>query len=471
MQQDQADTAETPRAEPAHDDPIIQIQTHLTELAHDDPETGYAQIRRLLGDLLPVDVGHLLKSSPHGLREVIWGLLTEEEHRKVMQYLGEDVLNKMLISKTTPELLQLLDTMAPDALTDILRQLPERVTQEVLDEMDTQYRHRIESLITYPSDSAGALMNTDAISVRPRFSLDVVLRYLRRHPEMPPATDTVFVVDHDDKYLGALPLATLLVSDPRLTVREVMLSEGDLPDPIHDTMSAREVALLFEKHNLVSAPVVNDEDHILGRITVDSVVNIIRSEGHKSVMSMGGLNEDDDAFAPVLPTTRRRAVWLGVNLLTAFLASAVIGLFEATIAKVVALAILMPIVASMGGVAGSQTLTLMIRTMAQGRINHTNRNWFIWREIGAGTLNGVLWALVVACGAIVVFQDLYLGAVIAAAMLVNLAVSGLAGAALPLILQRLRIDPAISGSVILTTVTDVVGFMSFLGLATLVYLD
>ena len=448
---------------------VSQIQSRLAELTRSSQVTGYKQVRSLLGSLSPADTAHLLESSPPDMRDIMWGLLTEERQGEILQHLGEDLLNEMLASKTTTELLQLLEDLDPDDLTDILQQLPVRVTHQVLNELDAQHRRRIENLMTYTSDSAGGLMNTDIISVRPRFSLDVVLRYLRRHSHLPPATDTIFVVNQEDRFLGSLPLTALLVSDPGLTVREAMLTSEDLPEPIAATTSARDVALLFERHDLVSAPVVDEEGRLLGRITVDDVMDVVREEGDRSFMFMAGLREDDDAFAPVLRATRRRTFWLGTNLLTAFLASAVINLFEDTIAKVVALAVLMPIVASMGGVAGSQTLTLMIRSMAQGQVNRTNTTWLVRRELSVGTLNGIIWALVVACAATLVFNDIQLGIIIAAAMVINLIISALAGVSLPLLLRHLKIDPAIAGSVILTTVTDVVGFLSFLGLATLVY--
>lgn len=309
-------------------------------------------------------------------------------------------------------------------------------------------------------------MNTDTISVRPRVTLDVVMRYLRRHTELPPMTDNIFVVNSNDEYIGLLPISTLLVSDPNMTVREMMVTDVE---PIQAHTHRSKVAASFQRYDLVSAPVVGPTGNLLGRITIDDVVDVIIDEADHSLMGMAGLTEDEDTFAPILKTARSRAVWLGANLMTAFLASSVINLFEATISKVVALAVLMPIVASMGGVAGSQTLTLVIRSMAQGQLVESNTRWLVNRELAVGALNGILWAVIVAVAASAVFGDYMLGLIIAIALVINLVVAALAGALLPGILKKLGIDPAIAGSVVLTTITDVVGFMSFLGLATLFY--
>jgi magnesium transporter len=279
-------------------------------------------------------------------------------------------------------------------------------------------------------------------------------------------TDSLLIVNRRDEFIGVLPLTTMLVSSTSATVREVM--DTDI-EPIPVNMPDTEVAMIFERRDLVSAPVVNEQGKLVGRITIDDVVDVIREDADHSLMSMAGLDEDEDTFAPIGKTAKRRAVWLGINLITAFIASAVIGLFEHTIEKVVALAVLMPIVASMGGIAGSQALTLVIRGMALGQISGSNIRWLINREFVVGLLNGLLWAAVVASAAIVWFNDIYIGVIIAAALVINLIAAAIAGTALPIILKSQNIDPALAGGVILTTVTDVVGFMAFLGLATIVY--
>ena len=292
------------------------------------------------------------------------------------------------------------------------------------------------------------------------------MRYLRRHTEIPEMTDNLIVVNRSDQFIGLLSLRTLLVSDPAASVREMMLTDVE---PIPVNMTDKEVARLFESNDWVSAPVVDDDGKLLGRITIDDVVDVIREDTDRSLMSMAGLDEDADTFAPFMHAAPRRAIWLGINLITAFIAASVINLFQGTIEKVVALAVLMPIVASMGGIAGTQTLTLVVRGIALGQVVKNNQAWLINRELAIGLMNGVLWAAVVAIAASVWFDDWNIGLIIAAAMVINLVTAALAGAALPLLMDRAKIDPALAGSVVLTTITDVVGFVSFLGLATLFY--
>ena len=279
-------------------------------------------------------------------------------------------------------------------------------------------------------------------------------------------TDTIFVVNGHDQLIGLLPIRKLLVSDPNITVREVMKTDIE---PIPADMADSEVANLFERHDWVSAPVVGDNNQLLGRITIDDVVDVIREDADHSLMSMAGLDEDEDTFAPLFKTWPRRTIWLSVNLLAAFAAASVINLFQDSIEKVVALAVLMPIVASMGGVAGTQALTVVIRGLALGQIGHNNRRWLINRELLIGTLNGLCWSLVVAIAASLWFNDYKLGLIIAAAIIINMTIAGLAGAGLPMLLKALKIDPALAGGMALTTVTDVMGFLSFLGLATWFY--
>ncbi|WP_336366295.1 magnesium transporter [Marinobacter sp. C2H3] len=425
------------------------------------------QVARILnGGLSPSDIAHLLESSPPRQRALLWSLVEKDLEGEVLQYLSDDIRGYFLSQLNAQELAGLLEDFESDDLADLLQQLPDTVIQEVLDAMDEQDRQRVEAVLSYPDDTAGGLMNTDTVTVRPDISIDVVLRYLRLHRTLPPMTDSLVVVSRKDDYIGVLPISRILVSNPTATVREVMDTEIE---PIPVTLSDDKVATLFERYDLISAPVVNDQGRLLGRITIDDVVDVIREDADHSLMSMAGLDEDEDTFAPVLKTARRRAVWLGINLITAFIASAVIGLFEGTISKVVALAVLMPIVASMGGIAGSQTLTLVIRGMAVGQISSGNVGWLLNREFLVGALNGVFWALTVAVTAALWFGDLLLGGIIAAALIINLLAAALVGTVLPLFLKSRNIDPALAGSVILTTVTDVVGFLSFLGLATWFY--
>jgi magnesium transporter len=334
-----------------------------------------------------------------------------------------------------------------------------------MDSLDGQHRKRLEAVLSFPEDTAGGLMNTDTVTVRAEVTLDVVLRYLRRlGDQVPRDTDLLFVVNRYDDYLGVLRLSELVTRDPEVTVAEAMsLNVQAIPA---DTVQA-EVARRFERLDLISAPVVDSTGKLLGRITVDDVVDIIREEGEHAFMGQAGLSEEEDMFAPVLISARRRALWLGVNLLTAFLASWVIGQFEATLDKVVALAVLMPIVASMGGIAGSQTLTLAIRGIALGQLTGKNARQLMTKELAVGAINGIMWAGVVALVAGVWFSSLQIAGLIGAAIIINLLFAAFTGAVLPLLLQRLGIDPALAGGVLLTTVTDVVGFFAFLGLAAL----
>jgi magnesium transporter len=318
-------------------------------------------------------------------------------------------------------------------------------------------------VLTYDEDTAGGLMDTEVITVRPDITVDVVLRYLRRFEEIPEITDNLFVVNRDDTFVGNLPLSMLLTSSPTTRVREVMNTEVS---GIHVQLTDSEVAQLFQRHDLVSAPVVDDDNRLLGRITIDDVVDVIVEDADHSLLAMAGLSDTEDTFSPIGKTVPRRAVWLGVNLLTAILASTAISLFEDALDKVVALAILMPIVASMGGVAGSQTLTVVIRGMALGQIERGNLNWLLSKEFAVGALNGLLYALIVGCVVSLWFQDATMALIIGLAMAINLMAAALSGTLLPVLLKFLKIDPALAGTVILTTITDVVGFISFLGLAT-----
>ncbi|MFK8047755.1 MAG: magnesium transporter [Halioglobus sp.] len=426
----------------------------------------FVDVRRMLNGLAAADVAHLLESSPPKFRRILWELVEVEQEGEVLGELGDELQSLFLSDMDAAEVVQITEGLEDDDIADILQQLPDRVTREVLHSMDSQDRARIEQVLTYPEDTAGGLMNTDTITIRARFTLDVVLRYLRRHEEIPEMTDSLIVVNRSDQYIGLLSLRTLLVTDPSASVREMMNTEVE---PINADLPDSEVARLFERHDWVSAPVVDDNGKLLGRITIDDVVDVIREDADHSFMSMAGLDEDEDTFSPILRTAPRRAVWLGANLITAFIASSMINLFQDTIEKVVALAVLMPIVASMGGVAGTQTLTVLVRGIAMGQVGKNNQAWLIKREVVVGLLNGALWAGVVAVAASVWFDDWNIGIIIAAAMVINLVCAALTGAVLPIVMTRFKIDPALAGGVVLTTVTDVIGFVSFLGLATLFY--
>ncbi|WNO09583.1 magnesium transporter [Teredinibacter sp. KSP-S5-2] len=424
------------------------------------------QIARLVNGLKPVEIARLIESSPPPSRTLLWELVDKSSTGEVIEELPDELRSHILSDMDAEAVAEITEGLETDDIADILQQLPEQVIQEVLSAMTEQDRQRVEAVLSYDEETAGGLTNTDTITVRPRFTLDVVLRYLRRHNELPPSTDSLIVVNRKDEYLGLLPLSKLLTSDPSTTVREVMVTDINA---IPANMVDSEVAILFEQHDWISAPVVDDQGKLLGRITIDDVVDVIREDADHSLMSLAGLDEEEDTFAPVAKTIPRRAIWLGINLLTAILASSVINIFQGTIDKVVALAVLMPIVASMGGVAGSQTLTVVIRGLAVGHISSQNMRWLLNRELYVGLLNGCLWALIMGVVAALWFNDPIIAIIIGVAMIINLATAACAGALLPIALKALKIDPALAGGVTLTTLTDIVGFFAFLGLATYFY--
>lgn len=430
---------------------------------------GLQQVKRTLNSgLAPAEVAHLIESSPPKVRKMLWELIETANEGEVLQHLNDEVSGLFLNEMSAEELVHLTSELDTDDVADILQQIPNHVSDAVLRGMDSEDRDRLEAVLAYPEDTAGGLMNTDTVTVRPDITLDVVLRYLRRHRSLPEMTDNLLVINRNNEFIGILSINKLLVSDLKQTVREVMSTDAQV---IHASMDEEDVAKVFERHDLVSAPVVDNHGKLLGRITIDDVVDVIRDTADHSLMSMAGLDDEEDTFAPAFKTGKRRALWLGINLITAFIASAVIGVFDATIERLVALAVLMPIVASMGGIAGSQVLTLVIRGQALGHINSmSNVRWLLNRELTVGFFNGLLWATVIGLITLVWFNDWQLAWIIAAAIIINLVIAALSGAAVPLILKRQRIDPALAGGVILTTITDVVGFFSFLGLASIFYL-
>ena len=444
----------------------VAAQKNLDRLSSALNSGTFVDVQRMLNGLLPADVAHLLESSPPKFRHILWQMVEVDREGEILREIDDDLRAQFLGQMDATEVAQLTEGLADDDVADILQQLPGHVTREVLTAMDQQDRARLERVMHYPEDLAGGLMNTDTITIRARLTLDIVLRYLRRHTEIPEMTDNLIVVNRSDQFIGLLSLRTLLVSDPAASVREMMLTDVE---PIPVNMTDKEVARLFESNDWVSAPVVDDNGTLLGRITIDDVVDVIREDTDRSLMSMAGLDEDTDTFAPLMHAAPRRAIWLGINLVTAFIAASVINLFQGTIKEFVFLAVLMPIVASMGGIAGTQTLTLMVRGIALGQVVKNNQTWLINRELVIGLMNGILWAVVVAIAASIWFQQWKIGLIIAAAMVINLVTAALAGAVLPLLMARAKIDPALAGGVVLTTITDVVGFVSFLGLATLLY--
>ena len=422
---------------------------------------GMRSARLMIHSLHPAEVARLLESLPLRERSLLWEMVDSDDEGDVLVEVSDEVRDGLIKGMQPEELIAATEGMELDDLADLLIDLPETVTQKVLQSLDDQDEERLRQVLAYDEDSAGGLMNVDIVTVRPDVTLEVVCRYLRARGEMPDGTDSIFVVTRDDEYLGSLYLSRLLTHDDETVVSAVMNTDV-LPIPAH-TPSA-EVVWEFEHRDLLSAPVVDDDHRVVGRITVDDVVDVIRDEAEHSLMSAAGLDEEDDMFAPVFKSAARRALWLGVNLCTAFLAAAVVNNFQTTVDKIVLLAVLMPVVPSMGGVAGSQSLTIITRAIALGQIDRTNAKRIMRKELLVGLLNGIGWAVIVAAFTFLWFGDWRIGGVIGAAMIINLFVAALAGFVIPLALKRMQIDPALAGGVVLTTVTDVIGYMAFLGL-------
>ncbi len=423
-----------------------------------------ARIESTFEELVPAEISHLLESLPVDQREFVWPLVPSEHEGEVLLHLNDEARGAIIDKMEPDALVAATESLDTDDLADLLPEMPQSVIQELLLTMEYQDRERLRSVLAYPEDTAGGLMDLDTVMVRADITLDVVFRFLRRRGELPATTDSLFVVDRDGVFQGILTFNELLTHDTDTTVHDIMKHDVE---GIPATMPAIEVANLFERRDLVTAAVVDENNKLLGRVTIDDVVDVIRDSADHSFMSMAGLNEEEDLFAPVMKSTRRRALWLGVNLITAIIASWVIRQFDTTIDQLVALAVLMPIVASMGGIAGSQTLTLVIRAMALGQITSANARRLLMKEFGVGIWNGLVWALVVAIVAAIWYGSAGLSIVIGVAIVANLIVAAVAGAMIPLLLKRINADPALSGSVVLTTVTDVVGFFVFLGLATI----
>ena len=443
--------------------PNEATEKDIQALYHALDEGRLSEIRRTINALPASEIAHFLESLPVAKRKIVWEQVDPEKEGEVLVDLRDEVRSTLIEDMDTEELVQATEDLDIDDLADIIHDLPEEVTNELLLSMDRENRELLERVLSYPEDSAGGLMNPEVVTVRPDVPLDVVLRYLRMRGDLPEPLDEIYVIGRNGHYRGRLAIRDLLTKDPDTLVADVM---DQSTKPIEATTPASEVAQDFEHNDWISAPVVDESNKLIGRITVDDVLDVISEEADHSVMSMAGLDEEDDMFAPVLISSRRRAVWLGINLVTALLAAWAIGFFEDTLQKVVALAVLMPIVASMGGIAGSQTLTLMIRGMATGQIGVGNAKYLFTREMLIGLLNSLLWAAVLSVITWLWFDDIRIGMVIALALVVNLVAGALAGVLIPLILRRLSIDPAIAGGVVLTTVTDLVGYVSFLGFGT-----
>ena len=424
-------------------------------------------VRRLVNTLAPAEIGNLLESLPPGKREVVWGLVDAEDDGEVLLHVGDEVRESLIANMDTDELVAAVEDLDIDDLADLVEDLPDTVIDEVLKSMDRENRERLEQVLSYPEDTAGRLMNPDVVTVRADVNVDVVLRYLRLRGELPDHTDHLYVVSRRHQYLGRVPLAALVTHEDTTPINRLI---DDEQPAIDVGEGAQEVARRFSDHDWVSAPVVDENNILLGRITIDDVVDIIREQAEHQALGAAGLDEDEDLFSPVRRAVRGRVVWLGINLFTAFLAAGVIGQFEATLEKIVALAVLMPIVAGIGGNAAVQVLTLMVRGIALGQVGSSNAGILMWKELRVALINGVLIGGVVGLIALAWFRSPVLSLVIALALVINFCAAAAAGVLLPLTLRRMNIDPAVAGTVVVTAVTDVMGFFCFLGLATLILL-
>jgi len=439
----------------------VSLQNLMIALEASDYDEAKQQIK----DLHPGEIALLLEAIQPKDRSVLWPSIEISIQGEILKEVSEDVQSQLISEMTVDSLVKATEKLDTDDLADIVPNMPESAVHSLLLTLDFKHRERLNKILSYPEDSAGGLMNTDFITVRPDVSIRAVIRYLRLLKEMPIDTDQVFVVDRNFNYLGSLLITSLLTEEPQRMVETLI--NNDFSKPVSADADETEVALLFEQRNLISAPVIDENNQLVGRITIDDVVDVIRDQAEHSVMSMVGLDEDEDVFAPIIQSSKRRSVWLGVNLVTAFIAVYFIGLFEATLQQKIALAILMPVVASMGGIAGTQTLIIVTRGIATGRVTTANIKTLINKEVAVSGLNGIIWSIVIGLITYYWFADLLLSLIIALAIITNLVVAAFSGAFLPLLLSKLKIDPALAGGVILTTITDVIGFVAFLGLAAL----
>ncbi|MEZ0236913.1 MAG: magnesium transporter [Methylophilaceae bacterium] len=422
------------------------------------------ELQKRLDELHPADVAYILEALPIEERLQVWDLVKAERDGEILLEVSDAVRQTLIADMDSDELLAAAEQLDTDEIADLAPDLPQDVLQELMVTLDFQNRQRLQSAMSYPEYTVGALMDFDIVTIREDISLEVVLRYLRRIGKLPDHTDKLFVVDRENRLRGVLPLKRLVVNDPEMSVEEVMADDAVV---FHPQEEASDAAQAFERYDLVTAPVVDDNNKLVGRLTVDAVMDFIREESESEVLSLAGLREEEDIFASVWKSLQNRWTWLAINLITAFIASRVIGLFEGSIEKIVALAALMPIVAGIGGNSGNQTTTMIVRGLALGQISaHNMRNLFM-KEMGVGLLNGLVWGSVLGLAAFALYHNAALGLVMTGAMTLNLLLAAVMGVGIPLVMTKLGRDPAVGSSVMITAVTDSGGFFIFLGLATL----
>ena len=440
----------------------IEQKNNLETILDESSNLSLNQIRRLLNKMNASEIAHMLESSPPKQRNLLFSLLKTEEEGDVLFELGEEIQQDLISNISDEELAEAVKELELDEIVDILQNLPEERMKMILSSMSKIDRKRIEIGLTFPENTAGGLLNTDVISVRPDNSIDLVISYLRDQKKLPDSTDKIFVVNDDNEYLGELSIGEIVTKEPKMIVREIMQTESPA---LNVNMEDKEVATIFERNDLVSSAVVDDHGKLLGRITIDDVVDVIREDADQNLLGMAGVAED--TFAPPGRAARSRVFWLSMNLITAFIAASTINLFQDAIDKVVYLAVLMPIVASMGGVAATQSLTIVLRGLTLEQFNTSNIGWLFKRELAVSIINGIVLSVLVGFSTFFWFGDKILAILISCALVINLISSVIAGILVPLVLRKINQDPAIGGSVVVTTVTDVIGFISFLGLATI----
>ena len=441
---------------------IEENKKNLKIILDDSSNLSLNQIRRLLNEMSSSEIAHALESSPPKQRNILFSLLKTEEEGDVLFELGEEIQQDLVSNISNEELVEAVKELELDEIVDILQNLPEERMKKILSNMSKVDRQRIEMGLVFPENTAGGLLNTDVISVRPNNSIKEVINYLRDQKELPESTDKIFVVNSNNDYLGELPISKIITTDPKMIVREIM--DTDI-SAIDVDLKDKDVATIFERNDLISSAVTDSNGQLIGRITIDDVVDVIREDADQNLLGMAGVAED--TFAPPGRAAKSRVFWLAMNLVTAFIAASTINLFQDVIDKIVYLAVLMPIVASMGGVAATQTLTIVLRGLTLEQINTSNIRWLFKRELAVSIINGIVLSALVGVSTYLWFQELTIAILISSALVINLISSVIAGIVVPLILRRLNQDPAIGGSVVVTTVTDVVGFFSFLGLATI----
>ena len=437
-------------------------KNNLNIILDDASDLSLNQIRQLLNRMTAPEIAHALESSPPKQRTLLFSLLKTEEEGDVLFELGEEIQQDLLSSISNEELTEAVKELELDEIVDILQNLPKERMAKILENMSMVDRKRIEVGLNYSDNTAGGLLNTDVLSVRPNNSINEVINYLRDQGDLPENTDKIFVVNHENEYLGELSIGKIITSELSMLVREIMETKAM---PLDVDLDDKEVATTFERNDLISAPVIDEKSKLIGRITIDDVVDVIREDADQNLLGMAGVAED--TFAPPGRAAKSRVFWLSMNLVTAFIAASTINLFQDVIDKIVYLAVLMPIVASMGGVAATQTLTIVLRGLTLEQINASNIGWLFKRELAVSILNGIVLSILVGFSTYIWFEDITISILISSALVINLISSVIAGVAVPLVLRKFKQDPAIGGSVVVTTVTDVVGFLSFLGLATI----